>query len=114
MGWRLGERKRGRGGGLLRKSAFVSFFSPLFNCIFIEGYEVYKFESAKRTRKSIQVDASLQNQNLRRDLRWAAKRIRKSQKAVNFTHVQLTSHQLVSTCIRWPNGEKLGPTCVRI
>ena len=34
-----------------------------------------------------QVDASLQNQNLRTDLRRVAKRIRKSQKAVNFTHI---------------------------
>ena len=42
-------------------------------------------------RKSTQVDASLQNQNLRTDLRRVAKRIRqaarKSQKAVNFTHI---------------------------
>ena len=44
-----------------------------------------------------QVDASLQNQNLRRDLRRVAKLFtsglvssRKSQKAVNFTHVQMT------------------------
>ena len=34
-----------------------------------------------------QADASLQNQNLYTDLRRVAKRIRKSQKAVNFTHV---------------------------
>ena len=33
---------------------------------------------AKWTRKSTQVNASLQNQNLRTDLRWVAKRIRKS------------------------------------
>ena len=32
----------------------------------------------KRTIKSMQVNASLQNQNLRTDLRWVAKRIRKS------------------------------------
>ena len=34
-----------------------------------------------------QVDASLQNQNLRADLRRVAKRIRKSQKAVTFSHI---------------------------
>ena len=33
-----------------------------------------------------------------------AKRIRKSQKAVNFTHI--TCDQLVSTCAGWPNGKK--------
>ena len=46
---------------------------------------------AKRTRKSMQVNASLLNQNLRTDVRRVAKRIRKSarksQKAVNFTHI---------------------------
>ena len=45
----------------------------------------------ERTCKSTQVNASLQNQNLRADLRRVAKRIhksaRKSQKAVNFTHI---------------------------
>ena len=35
------------------------------------------------------------------------KSIRKSQKAVNFTHIQLTCDQLVSTCVGWPNGENL-------
>ena len=39
----------------------------------------------KRTRKSMQVDASLQNQNLRTHLQWVAKRIHKS--ARNFTQV---------------------------
>ena len=34
-----------------------------------------------------QVYASLQNQNLRTDLRRVAKQIRKSQKNVNFTHI---------------------------
>ena len=34
-----------------------------------------------------QVNASLQNQNLRTDLRRVAKRIRKSQKVVNFAHI---------------------------
>ena len=46
---------------------------------------------AKGTRQSTQVNTSLQNQNLRTDLRRVAKRIRKSacksQKAVNFTHI---------------------------
>ena len=46
---------------------------------------------AKRTGKSTQVNARVQNQNLRTDLRRVAKRIhksaRKSQKAVNFTHI---------------------------
>ena len=40
---------------------------------------------AKRTRKSMQVNANLQNQNLRTDLRWVAKRIHKS--ARKFTQV---------------------------
>ena len=46
---------------------------------------------AKRSLKLTQVNASLQNENLRMDLRRVAKRIRKlarkSQKAVNFTHI---------------------------
>ena len=33
---------------------------------------------------------------------------RKLQKVVNFTHIQLTCDQLVSTCVGWPNGE----TCI--
>ena len=45
-----------------------------------------------------QVDASLQNQNLRTDLRWAAKRIRKL--AVNFTLIQLTCDRLCVD-LRW-------------
>ena len=32
---------------------------------------------------------------------------RKSQKAVNFTHIQLICDQLVLTCVGWPNGQKL-------
>ena len=42
----------------------------------------YKLFSAlaKRTHKSMRVNASLQNQNLYTDLRWVAKRIRKSRK----------------------------------
>ena len=45
---------------------------------------------AKRTRKSTQVNTSLQNQNLRTDLRRVAKRLassRKSQEAVNLTPI---------------------------
>ena len=38
----------------------------------------------------------------------------KSQKVVNFTHIQLTCDQLASTYVGWPNGEKLVSTCVRI
>ena len=38
----------------------------------------------------------------------------KSQKAVNFTHIQLTCNQLVSTCVEWPNSEKCASTWVRI
>ena len=65
---------------------------------------------AKRTRKSTQVNASLQNQNLSADLRWwpngfasqrkfaktvradleqVARQIHKPQKGVNFTHAGL-------------------------
>ena len=29
-------------------------------------------------------------------------------------HMQLACDQLVSTCVGWPNGEKLASTCVRI
>ena len=53
------------------------------------------------------------HQNLRTDLRWETKRIRKSQKAVNCTHIQITWDQLVSTCFGRPNGEKLASTFVR-
>ena len=34
------------------------------------------------------------------------------QKAVNFTHIYMTCNQLVSTCVGWPNGEKLAWSCV--
>ena len=61
-----------------------------------------------------QVNASLQNQNLRTDLRWVGKRIRKSarkftqdEKGRKFPHIHLTCDQLVSTCVGWPNGENL-------
>ena len=47
-------------------------------------------------------------------LQWVAKRTQKSQSVVNFTYVQLTCDQLVSTCVVWPNGEKLALTCVPI
>ena len=67
-----------------------------------------------------QVDASFQNQNLRTDLRWEAKRIRRlassrnSHKVVNFTHIQMACDQLnVSTCVGWSNGEKRASTCER-
>ena len=87
---------------------------------------------AKRTRKSTQVNASLsqhcrrsgkswdkilnacnaslQNQNLRTDLRRVGKWIRKSQKAVHLSHIQMTCDQLVSTSVGWPNDEKLALT----
>ena len=39
--------------------------------------------------------------------KWIRKSIGKSQKAVNFTRIQLTCDQLVSTCVGWPNGENL-------
>ena len=29
-------------------------------------------------------------------------------------HIQLTCDRIVSTCVGWPNGEKLGSACVRI
>ena len=35
-------------------------------------------------------------------------------KVINFTHIQLTCDQLVSTCVGWRNAEKLASTCVRI
>ena len=66
------------------------------------------------TRRAMQVDASLQNQNLRTHLRWAAKLIRKSArkftqmgKIVNFTQTQLTCDRRMSTCVGWPNGKNL-------
>ena len=39
---------------------------------------------------------------------------RKSQKVVNSTHIQMTYNQLVSTCVGWPNDEKLAWICTRI
>ena len=133
VGWQSGlevrREKEGARRGSVKKVYVCFLFFSLFNCIFIEGYEVYRFESesleikalAKRTRKSIQVDASLQNQNLCVDLQWAAKRIRKS--ARKFTQVwesrkfHACTVDVRSACVdlhwvakRW----KLGPTCVRI
>ena len=43
-----------------------------------------------------------------------SKWVRKSQKAGNCTHIQMTCDQLVSTCVGWPIGEKLASTWVRI
>ena len=37
-----------------------------------------------------------------------------AKKVVISTHIQLTCDQLVSTCVGWPNGEKLASTCIRI
>ena len=69
----------------------------------------------------MRADASLQNQTLCTDLWLVAKQICKSapkfmqvSKVVNFMHIHLTCDQLVSTCIGWPNGEKLVLTCGRI
>ena len=78
----------------------------------------YGLAMGKRIHESMQVNASLLNQNLRTDLRWAAKRIRKSarkvRQVVNFARFQLICHQLGSTCVGRPNSEKLTSTCVRI
>ena len=63
----------------------------------------------------------VQNQNLRTNLRWVTKRIRKSArkftqvaKSLNFRRIQMICDQLVSTCVGWPNGEKSAWTCVQI
>ena len=37
-----------------------------------------------------------------------------AKKVVNFRHIELTCDQLVSSCVGWPNGEKLASTCIRI
>ena len=60
---------------------------------------------AKRLHASL--DAILHNQNLRANLRWVAKRIRKSAR-------KITCDQLVSTCAGCPNGKKLASTYVQI
>ena len=63
-----------------------------------------------------QVDASLQNQNLSTDLRWVAKRIRKS--ALKFTQVAKSQNfhaytdDLRSTCDQLPLGGETVKTCV--
>ena len=57
----------------------------------------------------MQVDASLQNQNLRTDLRWVAKLIRKS--ALKFTQVAKSRNikriYRWSTRVGWPKGKNL-------
>ena len=65
---------------------------------------------AKRTRKSMQVDGSLQNQYLRMELRWVAKRIRKSARKLQIFYAH--TDDLQSTCIdlRWV--AKRWKTCV--
>ena len=70
------------------------------------------FSLAKRTRKSMQVDALAMISIAKRTC-WLASS-RKSHKVVNFTHIQMAYDQLiVSTCVGWPNGEKLASTCER-
>ena len=74
-----------------------------------------------------QVVASGRKLNLRRDLRWVAKRTgkfpRKSQEnhfQADITCISLANNrfmdvtQLTLTWVRWPNGEKLALTCVQI
>ena len=72
----------------------------------------WKTHSKAAGQTDLGVDAGLQNQNLRTDLRWVAKRIRKSQKVVNWTCDQLS----VSTRLalgQWSNAEKPAWTCLR-
>ena len=73
------------------QKTFLNFKIPTSNAKTVSIPQKDCKALAKRTRKSTQVNASLQNQNLRTDLRRVAKRIRKSarksQKAVNFTHI---------------------------
>ena len=45
----------------------------------------------------LQVNATLQNQNLHTELRWVAKQIHKLQKVLYFKHIQFTCDQLVLT-----------------
>ena len=61
----------------------------------------------KRTRKSMQVNTSWQNQNLRAQVHASKKSHR------HFPHIQLTCDQLVSTFVGWTNGETLASTWVR-
>ena len=42
-----------------------------------------------------------------------AKQIHKLQKVLYFKHIQFTCDQLVSTCVDWPNSEKLASTCTQ-
>ena len=70
---------------------------------------------AKWTSKLMQVDTSLQNQNLHTDLYRVAKQIHKfAQVAKSHKCYTYTCNQLVSACVGWPNGEKLASTCVWI
>ena len=50
------------------------------------------------------------------DLRSVTKRIHKSQKVVNFTHVyrRIAINLCRLSCVGWPNGEELASSCVRI
>ena len=56
-----------------------------------------------------QVVASLQNQNVRTDLRNASCK----KPYVSLVNIQSTRDQLLSTCGGWPNGEKRALTCVQ-
>ena len=77
------------------------------------------------------VVASRRKLNLRRDLRWVAKRTRKfplkytwvakkNHFKADISCISLTNHrlmdvaQLALTWVGWPNGEKLAFTCVQI
>ena len=60
-----------------------------------------------------QVDASLQIWTCVGWPNGIASRLASSCKSQNFMHIQMTCDQLVSTCAKWPNGEKLASTCVR-
>ena len=96
------------------------------------SWSTYKY---RRTRKLIQVDASLQNQNLRTDLRWAAKRnqsrlasSRKSRKyhaytvdlstcvdlPTNLSSTKVNTSQRKSNASGWPNELHLSSTCESI
>ena len=70
-------------------------------------------ESESAGQTDSQIDASqrkFEKPELAYGFTRVTKRIRKSarktQKVVNFTHIQMTCDQLVSTCVRWSNGEK--------
>ena len=65
---------------------------------------------AKRSRRKF----AKPELDLRADLRSRLASSRKSQKVVNFMQIQLTWDQRVSTCVGWPNGEKIASNCVQI